>query len=138
MSDEEAGPILEIVLAAQERHREYAQIKTLTAAAERLAEYALDTGASHLLAASPLAERVVGAAVVLAGGQLEGASVENGDGRHQVLVVDVAVAGPFAIQAAATQARAAGTQSVRRVALDPLPPANDWFTDADGIDLLPV
>ena len=117
--NDQAGPLLEMCLAAQERHQEYAQPKTLTVAAERLMEYALAEGAPLLHAATPLAERVVGASIALAGGQLEGASMQPGDGRD-VLVVDVAVAGPFAVWSEAAMVLAAGVSGVRCVVLDPL------------------
>lgn len=140
MGEELAGPLLEIVVSAEERHQEYAQVKMLTTAAERLAEYAQSAGAARLVAASPLAERVIGAAVLLAGGRLEAATSRQADPPGDALVVDVAVAGALSIRAAASHARAAGAIDVRGVVVDPLPFGDLGFasTEADRIELLPV
>jgi hypothetical protein len=140
MGGEQAGPLLETVVSAQERHQEYAQVKMLTTAAECLAEYAISTGAAWLVAASPLAERVIGAAILLAGGRLEGAAFRDADQPGDPLVVDVAVTSVLGIRAAETRAWAAGATRVRSVVLDPLPLGELRFpgSEVDHVELLPV
>lgn len=92
----------------------------LREAATQVAELAASRGATHLVAASPYAERIVGAAMsmqvsFLCGGMF--ARPDNGLGGRTVLVVDVTLASGTSMAHAARRARRSGASRVDGVVL---------------------
>jgi phosphoribosylpyrophosphate synthetase len=87
----------------------------LLEAARQVAGLAQSSGASHLLAASPYAERIVGAAMLLDGANLHGALCANVGHEltgRTVLIVDIMLASGTAMASAARTARRCGAARV--------------------------
>lgn len=129
------GDLLAAVGTAQTNIDRLAQPTELRAAAKRVAELAESCGALTVLAASPVAERLVGA-VLQASTSLRSLSrYSHIDGK--VLVIDVNLASGTAVAQAARIAREAGAAHVDAAVLYQLTPVTAQAADC-GVDALTV
>ncbi|MFD6492924.1 phosphoribosyltransferase [Streptomyces sp. NPDC060188] len=115
------GNLLAAVGAAQTNINRLARPDDLRAAAEEISKVAQSSGAQALLAASPVAERLVGAVLLISDDlvNLNGFVGSNGfpGENKRVLIVDVNLASGTAVAQAARTARSAGAQYVQAAVL---------------------
>ncbi|WBC01126.1 hypothetical protein [Micromonospora sp. WMMA1976] len=130
--------LLDLVASSERYVNELSDGQKLRAAATRIVSVATSSGATHLLAASPAAERLVGAALLVSPGlrALMYAQADMDVIGQQVLVVDVNLASGTGIANAARRARQAGARRVAAAALHALPSAVG--PDECGVDSLEI
>jgi hypothetical protein len=116
--DEDA--LLSLVLAAQERSAEQLSAAHLREAADRLVEFAKSLGFPLLVPISRDAERLVGAAVLVGGGQVNASTGSTYLAGARVLLVDAVVVQVAAIAGAAHFAERAGAEVVGAAVIDHL------------------
>jgi hypothetical protein len=102
-------------------------------AAAQVVEFARSRGVTSIYAASPAAERVVGAALVTGPQEVEGPKARASDAKPVALVVDVNLASGTALAHAARRVRRAGVDHVLAAVLHQLTPKTpgpeDCFVD---------
>jgi len=105
--------LVDIVLKSEVNVEQLADPRLLRSAAEEIGAVATEQGATYLLAASPEAERLVGAALVCSP-HLRALSrrLAVGVGNEIVLVVDVNLASGTSLARAAKRARRSGAAQV--------------------------
>ncbi|WP_369187248.1 hypothetical protein [Streptomyces sp. R08] len=129
------GDLLAAVGAAQTNIDRLARPDALRAAAEEISKVAHASGAQALLAASPVAERLVGAVLSITDDLVNLDSYLRGNQR--VLIVDVNFASGTAVAQAARTARNAGAQYIQAAVLHQLTPVTAG-ANACGVDDLVV
>lgn len=129
------GDLLAAVGAAQSHIDRLARPDELRAAAEAISKLARASGAQVLLAASPAAERLVGAVLSITDDLVAWAGFPRWNAR--VLIVDVNLASGTALAQAARTARDAGAEYVQAAVLHQLTPVSAGAT-ACGVDDLIV
>lgn len=112
------GDLLAAVGIAQSNIDRLARPDELRAAAEEITKVARAGGAQALLAASPVAERLVGAVLSITNSLVNVGGLPSGNKR--VLIVDVNLASGTAVAQAARTARNAGAQYVQAAVLHQL------------------
>lgn len=111
--------VLPAILAAQGRARELSKVRCLTAAARALIDHLETLGAMRVVGTGPVAERIIGAAVVLSAGRVEMADLNTMVAGAPTLLVDAAVASNAAAQVMAHRIRALGGGEVHVLVLAP-------------------
>ncbi|MGW0944080.1 phosphoribosyltransferase [Streptomyces sp. NPDC002623] len=129
------GDLLAAVGTAQTNIDQLAQPAELRAAAERVVELAKSSGAFTVLAASPVAERLVGA-VLQVSSALRSLTAKSPTAGN-VLIVDVNLASGTAVAQAARLARKAGAEHIHAAVLHQLTPVTARAADC-GVDELTV
>lgn len=132
----QAGDLLSLVATGERNADILADGHALSWLAQAVLKQAHDEGADVLVAASPSAERLVGAALMLAPDKLRGLrSAESVSGDDIVLVIDVNLASGTAMATAARRARKLGARHVVGAVMhflsDRAPSARDC-----GLDML--
>jgi hypothetical protein len=133
------GSLLELLAAGERNVDVLSDAGHLREAAGQVAASAVAHGATHLVAASPAAERVVGAALLMSP-RLRALMYTQGDvdlSGEAVLVVDVNLASGTAIAHAARRARQGGATHVRGAVLHALWDAvGPQECGLDGLEIL--
>ncbi len=133
------GRLLDMLAAGERNVNELSDPQHLREAAEQVAASASAHGAIHLVAASPAAERVVGAALLMSP-RLRALMYDQGDldiSGEAVLVVDVNLASGTSLAHAARRARRAGAVQVQGAVLHALPYAvGPGECGLDGLEIL--
>lgn len=129
--------MIEAIRRAEHNVEHLAEPQQLRSAADQVAKFAVLHGATALLAASPSAERLLGAALV-SSSELTGFSLEDPQPlRGRVLLLDVNLASGTALARASRRARLAGAGQVIAVVMHQL--TDDPATASDcGVDALTV
>jgi len=92
------GPLLTAVLEAQDATQALIGGAGLFTAAERLVDYAVGRGCDRLVAASPAAERLVGAALMRGQGVVRALGAGEEPDGVKAVVVDLVVAGAVSVE----------------------------------------
>jgi hypothetical protein len=134
----ESGDLLSVLAMGEHNIDALADGRALGFLAQAVLKQAHDGGADVLVAASPSAERLVGAALMLAPDTLRGLrSAERVSADDVVLVIDVNLASGTSMATTARQVRRQGAQRVLGAVMhflaDNVPTARDC-----GLDLLAV
>jgi hypothetical protein len=134
----ESGDLLSVLSLGEHNVDVLADGRALGSLARAVLKHAQDGGADVLVAASPSAERLVGAALMLAPDTLRGLrSAESVSENDVVLVIDVNLASGTSMATTARQVRRQGAQRVLGAVMhflaDNVPTARDC-----GLDLLSV
>jgi hypothetical protein len=134
----ERGDLLSVLVAGEHNVDVLADGRVLGSLARAVLEQARASGADVLVAASPSAERLVGAALMLAPDAVRGLRFEEWVSTEDVvLVIDVNLASGTAMATTARQVRRQGAQRVLGAVMhflaDSVPTARDC-----GLDLLSV
>lgn len=106
------GPVLQKVLAAQATGFQSTEFPAVEKQAERLVALATELGHPVVWPVGNAAERLVGAAIVVAKGQLRARDWNSYVSGESVLLVCIAAATPLPLYAAADEARAFGAERV--------------------------
>lgn len=128
--------LLEAVEVAEENIQRLADPVALRNAAEQVVELARSCGARAVLAASPAAERLVGA-LLSTSTDLVGLTADIAAASGLVLVVDVNLASGTCVAQAARCARQAGAQQIHAVVLHQVTAAAAGAAEC-GVDVLSV
>ncbi|MEV6006612.1 phosphoribosyltransferase [Streptomyces sp. NPDC051976] len=128
--------LLEAVETAQDNIERLADPGELRAAAEQIMSYARKYEARSILAASPAAERLVGA-LLSEYHQLVALTTHVAGAQAEVLIVDINLASGMSVAQAARVARTAGAQHVHAVVLHQLTAVAARASDC-GVDVLDV
>lgn len=128
--------LLEAVDAAHSNIERLADPGALRAATEQVMAFARQCGARSVLAASPVAERLVGALLTSSSG-LVGLSPQAAEASLSVLIVDINLASGTTVAQAARRARIAGARHVNAVVLHQLTAVAAQAADC-GVDALSV
>jgi predicted phosphoribosyltransferase len=136
--NEGSGDLLSVLVAGERNVDVLADGRILGSLARAVLERAQQDGADVLVAASPSAERLVGAALMLAPDAVRGLRSEESVSKDDVvLVIDVNLASGTSMATAARQVRRRGAQHVLGAVMhflaDNIPSARDC-----GLDLLSV
>lgn len=137
-----SGDLLSVLVTAAHNTDVLADGRTLGSLGQVVREYATSCGADVLVAASPSAERLVGAALMLAPDTLRGLrSSEAISDKDVVLVIDVNLASGTAMATTARQVRRQGAEHVLGVVMhflaDNVPSARDCGLDELAVFGLP-
>lgn len=111
------GPALSAILDAQASSANLLDAVHICRSAEQLVSFARSCGSPVLAPASPMAHRLVGAALLLSGGDLRATDEGSVPVGEDVLVVEAVVAGLAALDSLSEIMAARGAASVRRAAL---------------------
>jgi hypothetical protein len=128
--------LLDAVEAAQENVQRLADPTELRYATEQVEEFARSCGARSVVAASPAAERLVGA-LLASSVELVGLLANCTTATDPVLIVDVNLASGTSVAQAARHARRAGARQVVAVVLHQITAATADANDC-GVDTLNV
>lgn len=109
--------LLDLVLDAQASTARLLSSTRIRASAQALVEYALAKGSPVLIAASPMAQRLVGAALLLSEGVLEAADEGSMPSGQDVLLVEGVAARDGALASQRDRLVSLGVKSVEVVAL---------------------
>lgn len=109
--------LLDLVLEAQASTAHFLSGSKIKTSAEALVQYAVAAGSPMLMAASPMAQRLVGAALLLSNGALRAADAGSAPTGQDVLLVEAVAARDVGLGSQRDQLIALGVRSVQLVAL---------------------
>lgn len=109
------GPLLAAVLEAQDATQALLASARLLTAAESLVTFAVDRGCDRLVAASPAAERLVGAALMRGQGVVRALSAGEEPDGIKAVVADLVVAGAVSLATMRDRLIAGGAAHVETV-----------------------
>lgn len=110
-----SGPLLTAVLEAQDATQTLLGGAGLLTAAERLVAFAVDRGCDRIVAASPAAERLVGAALMRGQGVIRALTAGEEPDGIKAVVVDLVVAGAASVETVRDRLVASGAAHVETV-----------------------